>query len=110
MCTRHSAASLPASLQDTNDKADEEFAIVFAAMGVNMETAHYFKQVSVTAAASPDLPRGTWLHQQGSSKCKRWLLSAFSSARCMRQVMLGRVKNPCSTTESGPACSFQHLG
>lgn len=25
--------------------ATEEFAIVFAAMGVNMETAHYFKQV-----------------------------------------------------------------
>lgn len=24
---------------------DEEFAIVFAAMGVNMETAHFFKQV-----------------------------------------------------------------
>jgi vacuolar-type H+-ATPase subunit B/Vma2 len=28
-----------------NDKEDEEFAIVFAAMGVNMETAHFFKQV-----------------------------------------------------------------
>ena len=27
------------------DKEDEEFAIVFAAMGVNMETAHFFKQV-----------------------------------------------------------------
>ncbi len=26
-------------------KAEEEFAIVFAAMGVNMETAHFFKQV-----------------------------------------------------------------
>ncbi|BDA47919.1 V-type proton ATPase subunit B 1 [Coccomyxa sp. Obi] len=26
------------------DKEDEEFAIVFAAMGVNMETAHFFKQ------------------------------------------------------------------
>ncbi len=25
--------------------ADGEFAIVFAAMGVNMETAHFFKQV-----------------------------------------------------------------
>lgn len=24
----------------------EEFCIVFAAMGVNMETAHFFKQVS----------------------------------------------------------------
>lgn len=24
---------------------DEQFAIVFAAMGVNMETAHFFKQV-----------------------------------------------------------------
>lgn len=32
-------------LQDTTDKSAEEFAIVFAAMGVNMETAHYFKQV-----------------------------------------------------------------
>jgi V-type H+-transporting ATPase subunit B len=25
---------------------DAQFAIVFAAMGVNMETAHFFKQVS----------------------------------------------------------------
>ena len=30
--------------QETKD--DEEFAIVFAAMGVNMETAHFFKQVT----------------------------------------------------------------
>ena len=29
-----------------DEKADDEqFAIVFAAMGVNMETAHFFKQV-----------------------------------------------------------------
>ena len=49
----------PAALQDTNDKADEEFAIVFAAMGVNMETAHYFKQVSITAMASQDRARVT---------------------------------------------------
>ena len=48
-----------ASLQDTHDKADEEFAIVFAAMGVNMETAHYFKQVGVSAMACQDLIRGT---------------------------------------------------
>lgn len=26
---------------------EEEFAIVFAAMGVNMETAHFFKQACV---------------------------------------------------------------
>ena len=31
------------------DKEDEEFAIVFAAMGVNMETAHFFKQVHLSA-------------------------------------------------------------
>ena len=31
------------------DKEDEEFAIVFAAMGVNMETAHFFKQVHPSA-------------------------------------------------------------
>ena len=29
---------------DGGDSKDEEFAIVFAAMGVNMETAHFFKQ------------------------------------------------------------------
>jgi V-type H+-transporting ATPase subunit B len=29
---------------DTNNEKEDEFAIVFAAMGVNMETAHYFKQ------------------------------------------------------------------
>ncbi len=38
------------ALQDT-DKDDQEFAIVFAAMGVNMETAHFFKQVRWIAAA-----------------------------------------------------------
>ena len=27
------------------DAEDQEFAIVFAAMGVNMETAYFFKQV-----------------------------------------------------------------
>lgn len=32
--------------QGEEQKEDEEFAIVFAAMGVNMETAHFFKQVS----------------------------------------------------------------
>lgn len=34
------------SMQDgEEEEGKEEFAIVFAAMGVNMETAHYFKQV-----------------------------------------------------------------
>ena len=32
-------------LTDGDDGAEQEFAIVFAAMGVNMETAHFFKQV-----------------------------------------------------------------
>lgn len=32
-------------MQDGEEEGKEEFAIVFAAMGVNMETAHYFKQV-----------------------------------------------------------------
>lgn len=31
--------------------AEGEFAIVFAAMGVNMETAHFFKQVRSAPAA-----------------------------------------------------------
>lgn len=31
-------------LTDGDDGAEQEFAIVFAAMGVNMETAHFFKQ------------------------------------------------------------------
>jgi vacuolar-type H+-ATPase subunit B/Vma2 len=34
-----------ACLGKQETKEDEEFAIVFAAMGVNMETAHFFKQV-----------------------------------------------------------------
>ena len=34
-------------MQDGEQEGKEEFAIVFAAMGVNMETAHYFKQASV---------------------------------------------------------------
>lgn len=38
-------------LQDGEEEGKEEFAIVFAAMGVNMETAHYFKQVLKCAAA-----------------------------------------------------------
>ena len=39
--------------QGEEPKEDEEFAIVFAAMGVNMETAHFFKQVSLPASSSP---------------------------------------------------------
>ena len=37
---------------------DEEFAIVFAAMGVNMETAHFFKQVRAAAPLSQTLSVG----------------------------------------------------
>lgn len=38
----------PLSAVQGADKSEEsEFAIVFAAMGVNMETAHFFKQVSL---------------------------------------------------------------
>ena len=37
--------------QGEEQKEDEEFAIVFAAMGVNMETAHFFKQVQLPLAA-----------------------------------------------------------
>lgn len=38
-------------LQDGEEEGKEEFAIVFAAMGVNMETAHYFKQVLLCLSA-----------------------------------------------------------
>ena len=41
------------SLQDDGEEGKEEFAIVFAAMGVNMETAHYFKQVLLCIPAAP---------------------------------------------------------
>jgi hypothetical protein len=36
-----------------DEEEDDKFAIVFAAMGVNMETAHFFKQVrrNLSAAA-----------------------------------------------------------
>eukprot|EP00879_Flechtneria_rotunda_P002805 GHRR01003016.1.p1 GENE.GHRR01003016.1~~GHRR01003016.1.p1 ORF type:complete len:477 (+),score=137.63 GHRR01003016.1:99-1529(+) len=37
------AGHTPNLLQD-GDEGDDKFAIVFAAMGVNMETAHFFKQ------------------------------------------------------------------
>ena len=33
-------------LSNGDQGAEQEFAIVFAAMGVNMETAHFFKQAS----------------------------------------------------------------
>jgi len=40
--------------QGDEQKEDEEFAIVFAAMGVNMETAHFFKQArSLTCMHAP---------------------------------------------------------
>jgi len=35
---------------DGGDSKDEEFAIVFAAMGVNMETAHFFKQARASSS------------------------------------------------------------
>ena len=40
---QHRAWLMGSPVQDTQE--DAEFAIVFAAMGVNMETAHFFKQV-----------------------------------------------------------------
>lgn len=36
----------------TSDDSEESFAIVFAAMGVNMETARFFKQVSILESNS----------------------------------------------------------
>jgi hypothetical protein len=37
-----------------DEEDDAQFAIVFAAMGVNMETAHFFKQVSRGACVCED--------------------------------------------------------
>lgn len=39
--------AFPLVCQDAGEE-DSQFAIVFAAMGVNMETAHFFKQVGQT--------------------------------------------------------------
>ncbi len=36
----------------TKDEEGDQFAIVFAAMGVNMETAHFFKQARGAAACT----------------------------------------------------------
>ena len=44
-------SSMCCVLQDGEEEGKEEFAIVFAAMGVNMETAHYFKQVLLSVSA-----------------------------------------------------------
>lgn len=41
----------PGDLLKEEDKGDGQFAIVFAAMGVNMETAHFFKQVRPTSTS-----------------------------------------------------------
>ena len=38
------AAASSSKKGDEEEEEEEEFAIVFAAMGVNMETAHFFKQ------------------------------------------------------------------
>ncbi len=43
---------------DGGDSKDEEFAIVFAAMGVNMETAHFFKQVRTSCSCYTRLDYG----------------------------------------------------
>lgn len=43
------------SLQDDGEEKEDEFAIVFAAMGVNMETAHFFKQVRASSKFFFDL-------------------------------------------------------
>ena len=48
--------------QGEEPKEDEEFAIVFAAMGVNMETAHFFKQVSLPPAHHFRAPSHLPLH------------------------------------------------
>jgi V-type H+-transporting ATPase subunit B len=47
-----------------DEEEDGQFAIVFAAMGVNMETAHFFKQVRTRAGSGKHAGR-TWAIQQG---------------------------------------------
>jgi hypothetical protein len=42
-----------------DEEEETQFAIVFAAMGVNMETAHFFKQVRGQAVCGAVLPPGT---------------------------------------------------
>lgn len=43
-------------MQGDEQKEDEEFAIVFAAMGVNMETAHFFKQARCSCMHATHIP------------------------------------------------------
>ena len=46
-------------MQGDEQKEDEEFAIVFAAMGVNMETAHFFKQARCSCMHAEHTPAHT---------------------------------------------------
>ena len=56
----------PAMAMQGAEKSEEsEFAIVFAAMGVNMETAHFFKQVRVGSIA--------WITGRSSLSKYAWL-------------------------------------
>ena len=61
------------SMQDGEEEGKEEFAIVFAAMGVNMETAHYFKQVR---------DRTAWSTNQLQSVCVSLVSAVFSLRQC----------------------------
>lgn len=44
---------------------DDKFAIVFAAMGVNMETAHFFKQVRCACSVDAVVLSGSTAWDQG---------------------------------------------
>ena len=54
----------------TSDDSEESFAIVFAAMGVNMETARFFKQdFEVTRRVLRPLPATPSLPRRPSPRC-----------------------------------------
>ena len=56
------------------ESKDEEFAIVFAAMGVNMETAHFFKQVR-RGTGNPPSARHRFCSRCGPTSLSEWRIS-----------------------------------
>ena len=64
ICRQAGLVKLPPGQKKMHHKPEEagegedSFAIVFAAMGVNMETAHFFKQVGVHSTCMPHRPEG----------------------------------------------------
>lgn len=87
---------LCALLRSVLQEEDDKFAIVFAAMGVNMETAHFFKQVCLHTPSPVE---------QSSLQCQ---LPVSADYACTFPVGAGQFCASCACSLAQVLLPFRH--